>query len=366
MGLTRGGPRGVVPGTPRMYGDVDRHRKCSPGPGGVKVADGNGWHGLRNRLDQRGTGPAPAWCEPEGALRDTPFGPSKLCHRSASINGGRRPGRALWEPDGALRDGSSVPSPASPPHTPSKPPVSPSHTGFHDPAGPMPAPHRSRPRWGASAAYFDGAGHAAVHRCSAARGPRGRPARRRSAEASSSGPVSIGKPSPPRCPHVRGAERGGPARPPHCADDLVARCERCPIADLPAAEPGKPRQRVEPGCLSPHGDHSRPVPEQPLVRGDPHARVLDLPVTRVAPELPGELAHLGDRLGRHRLAERGESAAHVDGYAPARRRRPLAQELRALALPAQSEVLVPLQLQGGGQVVHLGQREILRPTPASS
>ena len=47
------------------------------------------------------------------------------------------------------------------------------------------------------------------------------------------------------------------------------------------------------------------------------------------------------------------------GIRPPERRRALPQQLGRLALAAQPQILVPLQLQGRGQVVHLGEREIL-------
>jgi hypothetical protein len=66
-----------------------------------------------------------------------------------------------------------------------------------------------------------------------------------------------------------------------------------------------------PTHASPHHDHRRPMPEQPLVRAEPHPRPRDLPVTGLAPQLPDQLAHLGDRLRRNRLAEGRETTARV-------------------------------------------------------
>ena len=55
--------------------------------------------------------------------------------------------------------------------------------------------------------------------------------------------------------------------------------------------------------------HRRAVAEQALVGGDADPGALDLPALGLAAQLPGHLAHLGQRLGRHRLAEAGQPAA---------------------------------------------------------
>ena len=51
--------------------------------------------------------------------------------------------------------------------------------------------------------------------------------------------------------------------------------------------------------------------EETLVGGDADGGALDLAAVGLAPQLPGDLAHLGDRLRGDRLAEAGEPAARV-------------------------------------------------------
>ena len=59
------------------------------------------------------------------------------------------------------------------------------------------------------------------------------------------------------------------------------------------------------------------------------------------------------------LAEAGEPAGGIDRDLPADGRRATAQQTLGLALGAQAEMLVPVEFQCGGQVVHLGKAEIL-------
>jgi hypothetical protein len=98
------------------------------------------------------------------------------------------------------------------------------------------------------------------------------------------------------------------------------------------------------------------VAEQALVHGDADPGVLDLTALGPAAQLPGELADLGDRLRRDRLAERGQAATGIDGQPAAERGRAGAQQGLGLAFGAQADVLVPVQFEGGGQVVDLGER----------
>src|SRR4051812_18211615 len=53
-------------------------------------------------------------------------------------------------------------------------------------------------------------------------------------------------------------------------------------------------------------DHRGAVAEEPLVGGEADLRVLDLSTLGLAAQLPGDLAHLRQGLGRHRLAEAGQ------------------------------------------------------------
>jgi hypothetical protein len=59
------------------------------------------------------------------------------------------------------------------------------------------------------------------------------------------------------------------------------------------------------------------VAEEALVGGDADRGALDLAAGGLAPELPGDLADLGDRLGGDGLAEAGQPAARVDRDAAA-------------------------------------------------
>ena len=59
------------------------------------------------------------------------------------------------------------------------------------------------------------------------------------------------------------------------------------------------------------------MPEQALVGGNADAGALDLASPGLAPELPGELTDLGDRLGGHGLTERTKATRRVDGKAAA-------------------------------------------------
>jgi acetyl-CoA acetyltransferase len=64
-----------------------------------------------------------------------------------------------------------------------------------------------------------------------------------------------------------------------------------------------------------HRDDGGAVAEEALVHGDARGGAVDLAVAGLAPQLPGELAHLGDRLGRDRFAEAREAPARVDRHA---------------------------------------------------
>ena len=91
----------------------------------------------------------------------------------------------------------------------------------------------------------------------------------------------------------------------------------------------------------------------------PTRRALDLAGAGLAPQLPGDLAHLGDRLGGDRLAEAGQPAARVHRDAAAELGVAGAQQRLGLALAAEPDVLVPVELERGRQVVHLGQAEVV-------
>ena len=99
--------------------------------------------------------------------------------------------------------------------------------------------------------------------------------------------------------------------------------------------------------------------EQALVRGDAGGGALDLAAGRLTPELPGDLADLGDGLRRDRFAEGGEATARVHGDAATELGVAVVQEALGLAGLAESDVLVPVEFERGRQVVDLGERQVL-------
>ena len=101
--------------------------------------------------------------------------------------------------------------------------------------------------------------------------------------------------------------------------------------------------------------------EETLVGGDADGGALDLATVGLAAQLPDHLAHLGDRLRGDRLAEAREPAARVHRDAAADRGRARAQQRLGLALAAQPDVLVPVELERGGEVVDLGQAQVVGP-----
>src|SRR5690348_5326149 len=108
-------------------------------------------------------------------------------------------------------------------------------------------------------------------------------------------------------------------------------------------------------------DDAATVAEEALVDRETDARTIDLALPRRTAQLPRELAQLRDRLRRDRLAEAGEPAAGIHRDATAERGVALAQELLGLARPADPDVLVPVELERGGEVVHLREAEVVGP-----
>ena len=100
--------------------------------------------------------------------------------------------------------------------------------------------------------------------------------------------------------------------------------------------------------------------KQALVGGDPDFRTLHLSIARLAAQLPGQFTHLGQGLGGHRFAEAGQTAGHVHRNPATQRGVAGAQQRRCFAAWGQLQILDPVQLQRGGQVVHLGQVDIRR------
>ena len=101
--------------------------------------------------------------------------------------------------------------------------------------------------------------------------------------------------------------------------------------------------------------------EQALVGGDADGGALDLAARRLALELPGQLADLSDGLRGDGLAEARQATGRVDRDAAADGGGAAAQQLLGLTLRAQSEVFIPVQFQRGGEVVDLGQAQVLGP-----
>src|SRR6202034_2441754 len=103
----------------------------------------------------------------------------------------------------------------------------------------------------------------------------------------------------------------------------------------------------------------RTMPEQTLVCRHGHPGAFDLVPRGRAAELPDALAHLGDGLGGDGLAEARQAAGRIDRHPAPDGGGAVAQELLRLALAAQADVLVPVELEGGREVVDLGQADVL-------
>ena len=100
--------------------------------------------------------------------------------------------------------------------------------------------------------------------------------------------------------------------------------------------------------------------EQALVDGHTCGGALDLSSPGLPAQLPGDLAHLRDGLGGHGLAEARQSATRVHGD-PVASEGGVAVVDEALGLPglAQTDVLVPVELERRRQVVDLGDGEVV-------
>src|SRR3954469_15779544 len=99
--------------------------------------------------------------------------------------------------------------------------------------------------------------------------------------------------------------------------------------------------------------------EETLVRGDADRRALDLTRSGLTAKLPGDLTDLRERLRRHCFTEAGETATRVDRDPTTDRRVSVVQQPLGLAVLAQSDVLVPVQLQCARQVVDLREGQVL-------
>ena len=90
--------------------------------------------------------------------------------------------------------------------------------------------------------------------------------------------------------------------------------DKTPIQVRPA---GRGRRRgVGERDLSAGQQHRGAVAEQALVGGDADAGAVDLAATGLAPQLPHDLAHLGERLGGNGLAEAGQPPDGFTGMRP--------------------------------------------------
>ena len=106
-----------------------------------------------------------------------------------------------------------------------------------------------------------------------------------------------------------------------------------------------------------------PWPKRPWFAVTPGACALDLSAAGLAADLPGELADLRDRLGGDRLSEAREAAARIHGNAAAQGRRPVVQQRLAPPGLAEADVLVPVELERGREVVDLGEVHVLGTEP---
>src|SRR5487761_100392 len=111
--------------------------------------------------------------------------------------------------------------------------------------------------------------------------------------------------------------------------------------------------------MSAGDDHTRAVSEQSLIGGHSHRGPAHLSPCGLSPQLPYQLAHLGYGLSRDGLSETRQPAAGVDRDSPSHGRVAVAQEALGLAFLAQPDVLVPVELEGGGEVVRLGHAHVL-------
>ncbi len=147
----------------------------------------------------------------------------------------------------------------------------------------------------------------------------------------------------------------------------------------PAPRPGTPAARwssVRSTLATTDTMTEEPWPNRPWLAADADPGPSTWRPAGLATELPRDLAHLGQRLGRHRLAEARQAARRVDRDAAADRRvAAVAQQRSASPVGAEAEVLVPVELERGGQVVHLGDGHVLgadarpprrRPRPIES
>ena len=103
------------------------------------------------------------------------------------------------------------------------------------------------------------------------------------------------------------------------------------------------------------------MPEQALVDGDPDLGAFHLATFRLAAQLPDELADLCNRLGRNGFAEARQAAAWVHRDASTQCGVAIVEQALRFTRLAQPDVLVPVELERRGQIVHLRETHIRLP-----
>ena len=99
--------------------------------------------------------------------------------------------------------------------------------------------------------------------------------------------------------------------------------------------------------------------EQALIGGDAHTGAVHLTASGLTAQLPGEFTHLRQRLGRDGFAETCQAPRGIHRHPATDGGGTRAQQLLGTAHLTQPKMLVPVQLHGRGQVVHLGQVDVV-------
>ncbi len=99
--------------------------------------------------------------------------------------------------------------------------------------------------------------------------------------------------------------------------------------------------------------------EHAVVDRQADRRVGNLSGASLSAELPRQLAHLSDGLGRDCLTERSQPSRGIDRDSSADGRIPIAQELRRVAWFTEANVFIPIELIRGAEVVDLGDVEVV-------
>ena len=99
--------------------------------------------------------------------------------------------------------------------------------------------------------------------------------------------------------------------------------------------------------------------EETLVGRNSELGVLDLTTLSLTTQLPHQLTHLGDRLGRNRFTKARQTTAGVHRNPATDSGRTRSQQAFSFARSTQAKVFVPIKFERSRQVVHLGHRQIL-------